>query len=119
VQRALDAATDKATLDVTLSLVTETLVQEAILIEDVSNAVFEAVPSLRDFLNAEGRFQIMKALDSHAMSQIVAASPPPLRLMTRLAGARQPLQTRDANAVDNFVLPAYCPLKCLGVNIVY
>jgi hypothetical protein len=76
MQRALDAATDKATLDVTLSLVTETLVQEAILIEDVPNAVFEAVPSLQDFLNAEGRFQIMKALDSHAMSQIVAASPP-------------------------------------------
>jgi hypothetical protein len=46
-------------LDVTLSLVTEALVQEAIRIEDVPNAVFEAVPSLRDFLNAEGRFQIV------------------------------------------------------------
>jgi hypothetical protein len=57
VQRALDAVTDKASLDVTLSLVTETLVQQAILIEDVPNAVFEAVPSLRDFLNAEGRFR--------------------------------------------------------------
>jgi hypothetical protein len=76
VQRALDASTDKATLDVTLSLVTETLVQQAILIPDVPNAVFEAVPSLREFLNSEGRFQINKALDSHAMSQIVAASPP-------------------------------------------
>jgi len=58
------------------SLVTERLVQQAIDIEDVPNAVFEVVPSLRDFLNAEARFQVTKALDSHAMSQILAASPP-------------------------------------------
>jgi hypothetical protein len=46
-----------------LSLVTEALVQEAIRIEAVPNAVFEAVPSLRDFLNAEGRFQIVKGAE--------------------------------------------------------
>jgi hypothetical protein len=67
---------DKATLDVTLALVTESLVQQAIIIESIPNEAFESIPSLRAFLNAEGVFQLNKALDSHAMSQIVAASPP-------------------------------------------
>ncbi len=76
VQRALDATTDKASLDVTLTLVTETLVQQAIIIPDVPNAVLESIAPLRNFLSAEGTFQINKALDAHAMSQIVAATPP-------------------------------------------
>ena len=76
VQRALDATTTKASLDVTLTLVTETLVQQAIIIPDVPNAVLESIAPLRNFLNAEGTFQINKSLDAHAMSQIVAAAPP-------------------------------------------
>ena len=101
VQRALDATTDKASLDVTLSLVTETLVQQAILIEDVPNAIFESVPSLRDFLSSEGVFQINKSLDSHAMSQIVAATPPfgqtGSELITKIRNAVASMRAEGAN----------------------
>jgi hypothetical protein len=101
VQRALDASTTKASLDVTLTLVTETLVQQAIIIPDVPNAVFEAVPSLKEFLNSEGRFQINKALDSHAMSQIVAAAPPfgqtGTELISKIRNAVASMRAEGAN----------------------
>jgi len=76
VQRNLDAATVKATVDTTLALVTESLSQFAVTINDVPNAILESVPLMSDFLNAEGRFQVEKALDAHVFSQIVAAAPP-------------------------------------------
>jgi hypothetical protein len=76
VSRALDATTDKASLDVTLALVAENLQQMAILVPDVPNAILESVSALRAFLNAEMSFQIAKALDAHIMSQVVAATPP-------------------------------------------
>ena len=74
--RELDATTDKASLDVTLVSVVEKLKMVAVTINSIPNAIFESVDSLRAFLNAEGRFQVEKALDSHVMSQIVAAAPP-------------------------------------------
>jgi hypothetical protein len=45
-------------------------------IDDIPNAIFESVSSMRAFLNNEGSFQVQKALDAHVMSQIVAASLP-------------------------------------------
>ena len=76
VSRALDATSDKASLDSTITLVNEALQQMAVIIPDLPNGVLESVPRLTDFLNQEGQFQISKALDAHAMSQIIAAAPP-------------------------------------------
>lgn len=76
VERALTATTDKATLGLTLTLVNSALVQEAVLIDAIPNAVLEDVSMTRDFFESEGRFQIAKALDSHVFAAIVAAAPP-------------------------------------------
>jgi hypothetical protein len=74
--RDLDAVTDKASLDVTLTAVVESLKQVAVTINDIPNAIFESIDSMRAYLNQEGAFQVQKALDAHVMSQIVAAAPP-------------------------------------------
>jgi hypothetical protein len=74
--RDLDATTDKASLDVTLTAVTESIKMVAVTINDIPNAIFESVDSMRAYLNQEGAFQVQKALDGHVMSQIVAAAPP-------------------------------------------
>jgi hypothetical protein len=74
--RDLDATTDKAKVDVTLTSVVESLKQVAVTIDDIPNAIFESVNSLRAYLNSEGAFQVQKALDTHVMAQIVAAAPP-------------------------------------------
>jgi hypothetical protein len=74
--RDLDATTDKAKVDVTLTSVVESLKQVAVTIDDIPNAIFESVSSLRAYLNSEGAFQVQKALDGHVMAQIVAAAPP-------------------------------------------
>jgi hypothetical protein len=76
VQRNLDATTAKATVDATLALVTESLSQFAVTVNDVPNAILESVPLMTQFLNSEGRFQVEKAIDQHVFSQIVASAPP-------------------------------------------
>jgi hypothetical protein len=76
VQRNLDATTVKANVDATLALVTENLSQFAVTVNDVPNAILESVPLMTQFLNAEGTFQVEKAIDAHVFSQIVAAAPP-------------------------------------------
>jgi hypothetical protein len=77
------------------------LVQQAVIIPDVSNAVLESVPSLRAFLNGEGVFQLNKSLDSHAMSQIVAAAPPfgmtGTELITKIRNAVATMRAQGAN----------------------
>ncbi|MFT3854790.1 MAG: hypothetical protein QM733_18940 [Ilumatobacteraceae bacterium] len=76
VQRATTATTDKATLDVALSLVTEAIPQHAIVIPDIPNALFTKVRQLQAFLQSEATFQINADIDSHVFAQIVAATPP-------------------------------------------
>jgi hypothetical protein len=76
VQRNLDAVTDKANVDQTLTLVTESLSQLAVTVNDIPNAVLESISTAQDWLNSEMRFQVEKGLDSHCFSQVVAASPP-------------------------------------------
>ena len=76
VQRNLDAVTDKANVDQTLTLVTESLSQFAVTVNEIPNAVLESISTAQDWLNSEMRFQVEKALDAHVFSQIVAASPP-------------------------------------------
>jgi hypothetical protein len=76
VQRNLDATTDKATIDTTLTLVTESLSQFAVTVDSIPNQVLESISTARDWLNGEMQFQIQKSLDAHVFSQIVAASPP-------------------------------------------
>lgn len=75
VKRAVDATTDKATLDVTLASVVEAISQFAVIIPDIPNALFDSVPQLSTFLGTEGQFQVNKAIDDHVMAQIVAATP--------------------------------------------
>jgi hypothetical protein len=60
-QRALDATSDKASVDVTLASVTEELSQFAVVLPDIPNGVLESVASLRAFLESEGAFQVHKA----------------------------------------------------------
>ena len=76
VKRNVDATTDKATLDTTVTLVNESLSQFAVVIEGVPNAILESVRSFSAFLESEGQFQVMKAIDEHVLAPIVAAAPP-------------------------------------------
>ena len=76
VKRNLDSTADKASVDVTVSLVTENLSQFAVTINDVPNAILESIDLMRQFLDGEGRFQVEKAIDTHVLAQVVAASPP-------------------------------------------
>jgi hypothetical protein len=76
VKRALDATTDKATLDTTLTLATEALSQFAVVIEGIPNQILESVRTFAAFLESEAQFQVEKAIDDHVFAQIVAATPP-------------------------------------------
>ena len=76
VQRNLDAVTDKANVDTTLTLVSENLSEFATTVNGIPNAVLESISTARDWLNSEMQFQVEKGLDAHVFSQIVAASPP-------------------------------------------
>jgi hypothetical protein len=75
VQRTLNATTDKASLATTTTLVNTALVEFAVTLDDIPNAVLESVPQLTAFMASEGEFQVMKAIDAHVMAQIVAATP--------------------------------------------
>lgn len=76
VLRAVDALTDKANVDVTVTLAAEAIKQLAVTINSIPNQLLESVPQLNAFLSQEGLFQVQSALDTHVMAQIVAASPP-------------------------------------------
>lgn len=76
VERSPLTTTDKAALDIVLDLVNEPIKEQAVVIAGVPLALFESVDGLREFLNAEGAFQVQKALDAHVFSQIVASAPP-------------------------------------------
>jgi hypothetical protein len=75
VARTLNAVTSKATLEVTVAAVTEDLQQFAIVLPAIPNQILESIPAFTDYMNGEGQFQIAKALDTHVLSQIVAATP--------------------------------------------
>jgi hypothetical protein len=75
VKRNLDATSDKATVDITLALVTEALSEFAVTIPDVPNAILESIDLLRGFLDTEGKYQVYSAIDAHIFAQIVAATP--------------------------------------------
>lgn len=76
VKRALDAVTTKATVDTTTTLANEALSQFAVTIDDVPNQILESVPTFLAYMQAEGQWQVNKALDDHVLAQIVAAGPP-------------------------------------------
>lgn len=75
VKRAVDATTDKASLDTTITLVNEALAQFAVVIEGIPLALFQSVSAFSAFLESEGRFQVEKAIDDHVLAQIIAATP--------------------------------------------
>jgi len=75
VARTLSAVTAKATLDTTTSAVTEDLQQFAVVLPTIPNQILESIPAFNDFMNSEGAFQISKAIDTHVLAQIVAATP--------------------------------------------
>src|SRR6266540_3224231 len=75
VNRVLSSVAAKATLDVTVAAVTEDIQQFAVVLAAIPNQILESIPAFTDFMNGEGAFQIAKALDTHVLSQIVAATP--------------------------------------------
>jgi hypothetical protein len=75
VARTLNAVTAKATLDTTTAAVTEDLQQFAVVLPTIPNQILQSIPAFNDFMNSEGAFQIAKAIDTHVLSQIVAATP--------------------------------------------
>lgn len=75
VQRALDAVTEKATLNTAIVLANEPMAQHAVIIPSIPNALFDSVPQLSAFLGGEGQFVVEQSIDEHVMSQIVAAAP--------------------------------------------
>lgn len=75
VQRSLNATTDKAKLDVAVELVNAPLVQFAVTIDDIPNAVLESIPSFTAFMQTEGTYQLQRAIDAHVLAQITAAGP--------------------------------------------
>lgn len=76
VERALDAETLKASLANDYVLVNEPLVEFAVTIDDIPNAVLEFAPLFRQFLENDARFMIDSAIDEHVMTKILAATPP-------------------------------------------
>jgi hypothetical protein len=75
VNRVLSSVAAKATLDVTVAAVTEDIQQFAVVLAAIPNQILESIPAFTDFMNGEGAFQIAKALDTHVLAQIVAATP--------------------------------------------
>lgn len=76
VERALSAVSEKATLDNTILAIAEDLKVFAVVIPGVPAEVLESMDTLEALLRSEAEFQLAKSLDSHVLSQIVAASPP-------------------------------------------
>jgi hypothetical protein len=76
VERDPQATTTKAELGVELSVIEEAVVQHALLISGVPNAVLDSMESLRSFLASELAMQIREALDTHVLGKIAAASIP-------------------------------------------
>lgn len=76
VERALDATSEKARLELTVVHVDEALRQLAILIPDVPNIILESLDTSSEFFRGEATYQLNMALDEHVHSQIVAANPP-------------------------------------------
>lgn len=76
VKRALDATSTKAEVAVTVIHGLNALAQFAVTLSDIPNALLEDIDQLGAFLEAEGRFQVSKALDQHVIDQIIASSPP-------------------------------------------
>jgi hypothetical protein len=75
VNRVLSSVAAKATLDVTVAAVTEDIQQFAVVLAAIPNQILQSIPAFTDYMNSEGQFQIAKAIDTHVLSQIVAATP--------------------------------------------
>jgi hypothetical protein len=75
VNRVLSSVAAKATLDVTVAAVTEDIQQFAVVLAAIPNQILESIPAFTDYMNSEGQFQIAKAIDTHVLAQIVAATP--------------------------------------------
>ena len=76
VERSPTAITDKATVDVTLTLANEAAKQLAVVMSGIPAAILASVDGIESFFDAEARFQVDKALDQHIFAQIVASAPP-------------------------------------------
>jgi len=74
-ERAIDATSTKANLDLTVVASTEAIKGFAVTINSVPNIVIESNEQLGEFLQSEGQFQVSKALDDHILAQIVASTP--------------------------------------------
>src|SRR5947208_10106310 len=62
-------------LDLTVEGFTADMVQEAILVKEIPNAILAAEGALSGLLSSEMRKQLNQALDAHVVAAIAAASP--------------------------------------------
>lgn len=76
VERAVDADTDKATLNVKIEHVVREAKQFAVVVPDIPNQALRSLPQLETFLETEGRFVVAQAIDQHVLREILAENPP-------------------------------------------
>lgn len=105
VKRDPIATTDKATLDLGVTLATDKVSQFAAVVEDCPAKLFDVEPALTAFLKDEVNYQIELALDAHAIAQINAAAPPAGAVGTGLiAQARNAVSSMRALGANPTVL---------------
>jgi hypothetical protein len=76
IERDPVAVTEKAKLELEVTLATPSLVQWAAVIEKVPSRLFDSVPALLAFLESELKYQVELGVDAHCIAQIEAAAPP-------------------------------------------
>jgi hypothetical protein len=75
IERDPMATTEKAKVGLSVTLETPSLSMFAAVVDEVPSKLFDAIPPFEAFLRNELGFQIDKAIDAHAIAQIVAATP--------------------------------------------
>jgi hypothetical protein len=108
VERELTATTEKATLDLEVSFVNSPLKQVAVVIDNVPNALLDALGPLQVFLSAEAQFQLGLSIDVHCLTALENA---PHTFNAEGTG----LITRIRNAIGDHRTEGYNP-TLLAVN---
>jgi hypothetical protein len=75
VERDPLSAAEKATLSLSVAYANEPLRQLAVMIDDVPNKLLESIERFGDYLDAEARYVLLRAADTHTIARILAANP--------------------------------------------
>lgn len=93
IERDPGATSEKARVDLAIELVNDPVRQFAAIVDEVPSKLFDVIDALEAFLRNELQYQHERAIDAHAIAQILAAAP--------LIGSEGPdliAQTRNAVA---------------------